>query len=415
MSRRSSALVIGGLVAAGLGVSVLALADGFDPRAPKSVVVGSPGGPSPVGRVGPRRNGKSPNSLPKRRIHVAWKKATGAPVEGPVLVEDGRVVVVGARGDVVTLGPDGDERTRAATGVSAPGPAALLADGTTVFVSAAGEVVGAQGKSKRFGVRLGPSGAGKVSPLPLADGGFVAAAGADLALFDADGGIRARAQAPEPLVGALLSHGGRVVGAGRSGAVLAWSPGGEVVRVGSFRAPIDGPMALDDGGRLVAVTDQNQITEVELGRSAVSTRASAAPGSLYLGPVALGPTGTALLGSTFGVSYLVLLDRSSTETRIAIGTAPPTTPTLLPDGGAPPVVIPPHAGVLIDAQGTVAFVTPEGVVGVASRDSGVSTLGESACARGGARVASHPGLSPAEAGAFYVACESGTVVKVAGE
>jgi len=398
-----------------LGFGAAALAEGFDPRRPRTVVVGAPKGLAPVARVNARRDGRSSLPLPTKKLHVEWKKTTGAPLENPPLVDDARVVVVGARGDVVSYSPDGEERGRVSTSGTGPGPAAILGDGTVVFVSASGEIVGAKGNTRRFGVRSGASAGAKVAPLPLADGGFVAAIGAELLLLDAEGTVRARAQAQEPVVGPLLGHAGRVVAASRSGAVLTWAPGGEVVRVGSFRGSIDSGLALDDGGKVVAVIDQTQLVDLDLSRGATTTRATAAAGSLYLGPPALGPRGAALFGTTFGVSYVVVVDRAGAETRIAIGAAPPAGPTLLPDGGAPAVVIPPHAGVLLDDKGTVAFMTPEGVVGVASRESGTSTLGDPACGRNAPRAVLQPGLAPAGPGAFYVTCESGTLVKVAGD
>lgn len=404
-----------GLVA--IASAAVATAQGFDPRRPKTVVVGAPKGEATMARVSPRRDGRASKALPTKKLHVEWKKTTGAPLENaPLVDETGRVIVAGVRGDVVFLGADGDERGRITTGASNPGPPALTGDGTVVFVAQNGEIVGARGTSRRFSVRLGLGGSAKVAPLPLADGGFVAAVGTELVLLDAEGSVRARAQAQEPIVGPLVGVGGRVVAASRAGTVFTWAPGAEVVRVGSFRATIDGSLAVEDHGHLLAITDQTQLTELDLARGTTTTRATAAPGSLYLGPPALGPNGTAILGNTFGVSYLVHIDRAGLETRTAVGVAPPASPTLLPDGGAPALTVPQHTGPLVDDQGTVAFITPEGVVGVASRGSGVSTLGDPPCGRGSAgRTALQPGLSPAGAGAFYVACESGTVVKVAGD
>lgn len=411
---KHTTFLAGAAVALALSGAAIALADGFDPRRPQALVVGAPVGPAPMARVGPRRDGRTSHPLPTKKLHVEWKKSTGAPLENPPLVDDGRVVVVGARGDVVSYSPDGDERARVSTSGSGPGPAAMLGDGTVVFVSASGEIVGARGSARRFAVRAGASAGAKVAPLPLADGGFVAAIGAELLLLDAAGTVRARAQAQEALVGPLLAHGGRVVGASRSGAVFTWVPGGEVIRVGSFRGTIDAGLALDDGGKVVAVVDQTQVVELDLARGSTTTRATAAAGSLYLGPPALGPSGAAIFGLTFGVAYAVVVDRTGAEGRIAIGAAPPAGPTLLPDGGTPAVVVPPHAGVLVDTKGTLAFVAPDGTVGVASRESGTSTLGEPPCGRNPAR-GFVPGLAPAGPNAFYVACESGTLAKIAGD
>lgn len=417
LSRRARLGLLAGVSLLGvLGTIAAADAQGFDPRTPRTVVVGAPKTETSMVRVTPWRDGRTVSALPTKKLHVDWRKATGAPSESPALVDEtGRFVVVGVRGDVVFVGPEGDERGRVPTSTSTPGPPVLLGDGTVVFVTLAGDVVGVKGTSKRFGVRLG-SGAAKVAPLPLRDGGVVVALGADLLVLDAEGVVRARAQAPEQLVGSLLGVGGKVVAASRTGAVFSWAPGGEVVRAGSFRATVDGNLVAEDAQHVLAVTDGTQLTELDLVRGATQTRAASTGGGLFLGPPALGPNGAVLFGSTFGTSYLVTLDRSGQEARTAIGAAPPQNPTLLPDGGLPPVVIPPHTGPLVDSAGTVAFFTPEGVVGVASRESGVSVLGEPPCGRPTAsRAPNHPGLAPAGPKSFTVVCENGTLVRISGD
>ena len=407
-------------VAAALALGSLALgagaaADGFDPRTPHAVVVGAPRGASPMVRVNAARDGLAADPLPSKKLHVAWRKSTGAPLEGPPVVDDrGRVIVAGARGDVVVLSPDGEEVARAATGAQGPGPLALTADGTAVFTTSSGDVVGARGTRRRFLVRAGVPSPSKVAPLPMRDGGFIAAVGSALVLLDTEGHERARAQGPEPFVGPLVAIGARVLGASRGGTVFSWSPGGEIIRVGSFRAPLDGGLTVEDGARLLAVTDARQVTELDLARGATRPRGTAAAGSLYLGPPALSRNAIVLQGVALGATYLVLLDRTGRETRVPIGPTSSAATALLPDGGVPPIVAPQHTGPLVDGRGTIAFLTSDGHVGVASTEAGTSTVAEPVC---GAlsKTSVILGLAPAGPLAFVVACENGAVVKIAWE
>lgn len=413
-TRGSSRALSAALALASLAIGAGAAAEGFDPRAPHTVVVGPPRGYSPVVRVNASRDGLAADPLPSKKLHVVWRKSTGAPLDGPPVVDEGgRVIVAGARGDVVVLSPDGDEVSRASTSASSPGPLALTADGTVVFSTTSGDIVGARGVRRRFLVRTGVSSSFKVAPLPLRDGGFVAAVGSELLLLDTEGQERARARGPEAFAGPLVAIGARVFAASPGGTVFAWSPGGEIIRVGSFRARIDG-LAVEDGARLLTVTDAHQVTELDLARGVTRPRGTAALGSLYLGPPTLTRTTIVLQGTTLGATYLVLLDRAGRETRVPLAVAS-TPQALLPDGGTPPIVAPPHTGTLVDARGTVAFITPDGVVGVASADSGTSTLAESVCGRAIGKASVLPGLAPAGPNTFVVACESGTVAKIAGE
>ncbi len=414
-------LGLGFAVALGLLGSYAHRAKGqsFDPRRPRTVVVGAPRGDAPMARVDARRSGQSRVSLPTRRLRIAWRKSTGAALEGaPLVGQDGAITVVGARGDVVVLDPEGEERGRAQTGSPNPGPPVLTAESTVVFVSASGDVVGFRGNVRRFVTKLGGErgAGGKIAPLPLDDGGLVVGFGMELIILDGDGAVRMRALAPEPLVGALAASGGRILAVTRGGAVFGWVPGREVIRIGSFGAPIDGGLVVENGRTLLAVTEVSQLAELDSSRGGTAARSIAAPSSLYLGPVALGPRSVVLLGTTAGVSYLVLVDPSGQETRVAVGVAPPASPvTLLPDGGVPAVVVPPHVGPLVDGEGTIAFAMPEGQVGTYSQATGVSVIGESPCGRPLGKSPGIAGLAPAGKGAFVVACESGVVAKIVGE
>jgi len=68
--------------------------------------------------------------------------------------------------------------------------------------------------------------------------------------------------------------------------------------------------------------------------------------------------------------------------------------------------------VLVDDDKAIAFMTPEGQIGVATTN-GVDALGEAACGTSVGRR-SLGQLAPAGKGAFVIACESGGIVKVVG-
>ena len=71
-----------------LGVIAVAGAQGFDPRTPRTVVVGAPKTESSMFRVTPWRDGRTPSALPTKKLHVDWRKSTGAPSESPALVDE---------------------------------------------------------------------------------------------------------------------------------------------------------------------------------------------------------------------------------------------------------------------------------------------------------------------------------------
>ena len=196
--------------------------------------------------------------------------------------------------------------------------------------------------------------------------------------------------------------------------MFGWTPGREPVRLGSFGAPIDGGAALADGGMLLAVIEGNHLAEVDITRGGRSTRSIATQG-LYLGPPAVrsGPAGASvatLLALTQSRGFVVTLDPGGQELFRAPIAA--FTPAALPDGGAPPLVAPPHAGPIIDARGAIAFAATDGHVGVVGPEGAVDTIGEVLCAKGARSGV--VGLTPFGEGAFAVTCDGGVVARVTG-
>ncbi len=399
-----------------IGLAAVAQAQRIDPRRPAVLVVGAPAGPAPMVRVDARRSGLARTALPSGTLRIAWRKTTGLTLDQPALSgADGTLAVISVRGDVTYLDDDGEERATVKVGAAQVGPAAMTSDGTVVFATTAGDVIGVRRTSAqpRFTTRIGGERNVRAAPLPLDDGGVVVATMTDLVVLDAEGNVRARVTLPEAAAAPLVAAGDRIVTVTTSGTVFGWAPGREPVRLGSFGAPVDGGVALA-GNALLGVIEGNQLAEVDLARGARSTH-SIAPAGLYLGPPAVragagGANVTTLLGLTPSRGFVLSFDPSGQELlRAPIATL---TPVTLPDGGAPPVVAPPHVGPIVDASGAVAFAATDGHVGIVGPDGAVDTLGEVLCAKG--IRSGVVGLSPFGKGAFAVTCDGGVVAKVSG-
>lgn len=412
--RMARALLVVGtaaMFAAGLRLATDAGAQAIDPRRPRTFVVGPSGAQAGADRVDPFRTGTVRGELPSGP-RVAWRRSVGSSVEqAPLIDRAGNVHLLVGRGDVVVLGPEGEEARRTMTSAGQPGPAALLSDGTLVFVAGA-EAIGVRRGAVRFRTRIGrDSGGGLPSaPLPLDDGGAAVAAGPDLALIDAEGNIRLRATLPDAAAVPLVSAGGRVVAISREGTVHAWAPGSAPVRVGSFGSPVQRAAALADDHTLVAIHGGgHQLSALDLGRGLLVTHA-VLPAGWFLGSPAMRGNASFILAVNAIGTQVLAFDGMGQE--IGRATVSAWTPVGLGDGGVRD--IPPGIGPLVDATGAVAFVGPEGQVGVVGNTGTVDLLGEALCrpgARGGSGAA---GLAPAGPGAFVVACASGTVAKIVG-
>ncbi len=390
----------------------------LDPRRPASFVVGSPSGASPTIRGDARRTGASRLLLPEGVLHIAWRKALGVGIEHAALAgPDGMVAVVTSRGEAIFVDADGAESARIASGVASAGPATMIADGTVVFVSSAGDAVGIRRSNSvpRFVTRIGAGGNARAAPLSLEDGGVVVATSSQLVALDAAGNVRVRTALPEAPSAPLLASAGKVVAVTSEGTIYGWTPGREAVRLGSFGAAIDGAAALVGAKVLVAIAGGNQLVEVDLTSGVRSSRSVATQG-LYLGPpsirdVAASAPVTTFLEQTQSRFFVVTFGAGGQE----LARAPVATlvPKALPDGGLAPLVAAPHTGTLVDSRGAVVFATPDGHVGRVGPDGSVDTLQELVCAEP-SRPAGLVGLTPLEGGAFAVTCEGGVVIKITG-
>jgi hypothetical protein len=421
-----AAAIAGSALAGAVAATALALAWGLPPRAlaqdidgqrPKTLVVGMPPGAVRMDRLDGARTGSTRETLPTTGLRTEWRYSLGEPIEHAPLVDAaGLRYVVGVHGAVSSLGRDGSERWRAATGAMQPGPAALLSDDTLVFVDVAGEAVAVRTGAVRWRLRFGRSDAARPAPLPLLDGGVVVATTQDLALVDAEGHLRARVTLPEPTTSPLVAARGKVVAVAASGTVWTWTPGApEAARVASFGTPIADGAALADEHTLVAVSGgQTQLLAVDLDHPAATAQTRAvAPAGLLLGPPAMLRSAAYLLMTTPTADLAVAFDASGAELfRTALGVHPPP---VAPDGGPGVLVASPRAAPLVDASGAVAFATADGAVGVATpAGSEVVTDTCPVLASMVGRVPAVVGLAPLQTDALLAACASGSVVALRG-
>src|SRR5689334_1345598 len=168
--------VVAASAAAALAHLRAADAQRLDSRRPGVFVVGPPGGASPTQRGDARRSGASKEVLPSGLLHIAWRKTIGLTIDQPALAgPDGTLAVVTARGDVVFIDGDGEEKGRATSGTTSIGPATMTSDGTVVFMSGAGDAIGIRRTSPRprFSTRIGGERNMRAAPLSLDDGGVV--------------------------------------------------------------------------------------------------------------------------------------------------------------------------------------------------------------------------------------------------
>ena len=392
-----------------------ASAQRIDPRRAAVLVVGSPRGSSPMFRVDARRSGATHETLPGSPLRIAWSKATAMTLDQAALAgSDGTLAVVTARGDVLFLDLDGDEREKVNVGAGAVGPATMTSDGTVVFATAAGDVVGVKStlSRPRYTTRIGGELERRAAPLALDDGGVVVATKTDLVVLDAEGGLRARTTLVEGAAAPLLASGDRVLAITSSGTVFGWTPGREPVRLGSFGAATDGGAALLDASTLVAVIEGNHVVDLDVAHGTRTTRALA-PQGLYLGPPAVRGNVASLLAMTPSRAFVVNVDPAGQETiRAPIAQLAPAP---LADGGVAPLVAPAHAGPLVDPRGAIAFAALDGRVGMLRADGVVEMAPDRPCLTGVvARTTGIVGITPFGRGAFVVTCERGSIVKIAG-
>jgi len=161
--------------------------------------------------------------------------------------------------------------------------------------------------------------------------------------------------------------------------------------------------------------EESRLVAMDLMHHGATVTRSSVQAGIYLGPPALAGDVAHLLAMTAGRTLLLAIDGSGQERmHHQVSTFAPMT---LADGGLS-LMSPSHTGVLVDAAGTVAFATPEGLIGVASAAGGVRMLGETPwatriTAAGKPHNGNVVGIAPSRDG-FVVVSESGNLVEVVG-
>lgn len=400
-----------------LSITAAAFAQRFDPRTPQTLVVGPPPGPSPTLRGDALRRGRA-RHVPKSP-RIAWRKEVGQSTPLAPLVDDqGSLSIVTGKSEVISIDREGNETARLRIGGEAPSSASLLSDGALLVASVARELILLRAGNVVYSQRIGrdhpPHESERTfvtSVLALDDGGAVLAFDDDLLSVDRDGHLRARATLPAPIRGALIAGtDGAVVAVLSTGTVAAWKPGGEVRRLGRLSAPAaPGSVSARVGSSILAVLESTALARFDLARSATTIMLSP-PGGSRLGVPSVGEHSLAFLAWNGGRTNVVELDEAGRELRsVQVSVFPSAA-----DAGASSAA--PLSDVLMDDEGRVAFVTPEGVVGTLDRGGTVRTLGETVCPKGRAAAGVSPpvGLVASDRG-FVVACDNGLVLSIQDE
>ncbi|CAN5685632.1 hypothetical protein BH09MYX1_BH09MYX1_67200 [soil metagenome] len=406
-------------VATAVTTATYAIAQRVDARRPTTVVVGATPGPAATFRGDAQRSGLSRVAFPKPPLKVDWRKPVGAAIDqAPLALADSTVVLTN-RGELYWYASDGTEAGKVfLQGSGAATSPIVLADGTIVVVSN-GDVIGARKEGTRFRVTLGNdrTALANATPLALLDGGFVVAYGAELVVLDDEGSVRTRTTAPEAPKGPLASADGKIYFATETGVVYAWNAGRDVVRIGSFGGALDGGMALEGSRTAYAIVDGSRLVALDLTKGVALPRATLGSG-WYLGPPAIRNGSASFMAIVPGRTFAVTIDGNGQEV-LRVPITPPSLSFLtIGDAGAAAFVVPPHAGVLVDPTGAIAFASPEGLVGVVDASGVGQALADPPCPKGSRGTGGVAAIVPGGAGALMVACTGssggGTLVRVVG-
>ncbi len=385
---------VAALFAAAMLGSTVTRATHVDPTQPATIVVGPSPGIAPMARVDAARRGRAHQPLPDRP-KVVWRRAGRGGLDLSPLTVDARGAILvpsATLPELWQLLPDGAEAWRAPTG---RGPvttgSVILADGTEVVATSAGELLGFSGGGKlRFATPLDLAERNaRIGLMPLDDGGVAIVSGHEVEEFDADGRVREEMRVPERTTGALVATLAGTVVTTAQGAVYLVKPG-HVKSIGSFGGdPSESGASTADGRTLWAVVDHQRVVALDTSSGAAQVRFSVTDQSLH-GPV------------VFGV--LIMLAPNGDEMRRTV--LEPRLLTLMTDAGRVDFAAleesPPP---LTDEQGRTAFARVGGRIGVVGSDGNVNAVSGGACN-------SPAALAPAGPKRMVVGCRDGTVLLI---
>jgi len=395
---RLGAALLPALAAAGLvcfAVFAGVRAEPLDPTLPLHFSVGNPAGPAPMEGIDAARSGRAQAPLP-RQPRVLWRARVPGTIDHSLLVDQrGSIVAVGSPPHLSQL--DSRGRLEWSARLSAPPAAVVLtSDGSRLALGSGGQLTAfdAKGKLSRKQTLGLPGASVLAAPLPLDDGGLLAALGGAVLRLDASGEIVARSVVDDD-VRSVLRDGATLLLVTVRGDVLEWKPPHRPAPRGSFGGKIDGA-ALSAPGRLIAVVDRTRLIELKL---ATGTRHVRIPdGPLVLrGPPAITPSGTSRVASIDGL--LLGHDATGRETlRVALEPAAIT----LGDAGVAAAQTRSAPSLLTDGEGSVGFVRAGLDAGVVNAEGEIKSAAGAAC--------SDPiALAPAGPRRMLVACRSGLI------
>ena len=395
-----------GLGAAAVLVASHSIATSIDPGVAVTVVVGSPAGACPMGRMDGARTGRSRDRLPAEP-RVLWRWSMGCALDASAVAVDrrGAVVVAGSNAaEIAQLGSDGRQQWRAKTGGGVPiaGPV-ILADDTRLVLTGSGDALGfdANGRA-RFAANVGPPGKNtRAAPLPLDDGTVALAVGTDVVLLSADGQVQGRYEIGESPTGALVQTAHGVAVTAENGSVYLVRPPARARKVGTFGGDPRPGAAAPDGNTLLAVVDHKRLVRLDV-RTGASRSLRAEPSPSLDGPVALDAARSANI-TTFSGDLTGLSPEGAEVRRTALAAGAPPLPAeprvidLSTMSESPPLIT--------DDLGRVGFARVGGPIGVVSPEGSVVLVDQARCAFPVA-------LAPAGRGRMVVACRDGSIVMI---
>lgn len=400
--------VAGVVGACAIAVASLAIADGFDPTTPTTIVVGRPLGHAVSERVDPARRGQSKTRFPSEPVEL-WRRELAGGLELPPVVDaEGEVVAALVSPDIVRIGKDGRQTWRARLGAApAVAPPVLTSDGSTFVVCGDGTAWSVSaGGAVRFTTNLGiRTKKAMAAPVALENGSVAIAGDLDLAIIAGDGSIRAQASLPSRPVGALLRYRRGILVATQTGDVYHWrSPLGPQ-KLGSLGGALEGGVMLVSKRAVVGVVNRDSVVVLDLESGNTTLVIGEASTLVALeGPTALSPNGqllvTSVVGEMFGIDAHGVVER-----RIPLEPLPALFGA---DAGVsvPPIFrrldTRPSPPLIVDKRGSIAFIRNSGKVGIVRPDGSITTVNRRLCARPIA-------VLPAGPGRLVAACRSGSV------